>query len=66
MSVKGLREVTLRRAYLACTYTIMPWYRYVVFIDTVRHCELSPLCKNARKGLRHWDPPPSPKDYGDW
>ena len=46
-SIKGEKEVKVNMAYLHGKYVIRPWYRYVFVLDSLKHCDLSPLCKLA-------------------
>jgi hypothetical protein len=64
---RGSGRVRIDRAYLRGWVEIKPWYRYVIILDTVKHCMLSPLCSEVRrKGnhvLKKWIPPKPPGKY---
>ncbi len=65
-AVEGAKKTKIHKAYLHGEYEIKPWYKHVIIIDTTKHCNLSPLCKNAigrgTTGIRKWTSTP-PKWY---
>ncbi len=66
-AIEGRRSVRVDQAYLHGVYEVKPWYSKIVFLDAMRHCELSPLCRAALgrglAGLRGWSPPAPLREY---
>ncbi len=65
-AVEGARVISEDLYYLKPPIRVEPWYRYVLFFDVERLCELSPLCVEAMRrwheGIRKWKRPPRPKE----
>lgn len=61
-------EARINSAYLkGRAVQLMPHHKYIVLLDTVRHCSASPICTSAIKGgrehLRAWERPRPPSKY---
>ena len=60
-AARGAVKARIRRAYLRGEYHIEKWYRYIIVLDTVKACSISPLCRAARdkgvRGISRWKTP---------
>ena len=63
-AVEGRSVARIDMAYLHGEYKIKPWYRYTLVLDTILHCNLSPLCSAAIgkgiEGITRWQRPKPP------
>ena len=57
-AAEGARVARISMAYLYGEFEVKPWYRYVILVDTVRACRISPVCAVAVgrgvTGVRRW------------
>lgn len=60
-------EARIRSAYLrGAKVRVLPHYKYIIVLDAVKHCDLSPLClavKRGRADVKEWKVLKPPQGY---
>ena len=46
-ALRGKKTARINMAYLRGEYQVKPWHRKVYVLDTVKHCSISPICRQA-------------------